>query len=163
MGEKRAVAAFPFIFCLAALSTGCPGSIDNIDDFLDGSVQVDGGNLDGGIADSGVDPCDSIVADVLSSPVSCASSICHDNDNPSAGLDLLSDDLIGRLTGEVSQNAACGGAQWINAAAPEESLLYTKLLGDNERPCGTRMPIGGALENAEIQCVLTWIENNVGE
>jgi len=159
MGKKRTFAAFPFILCTLA-AAGCPGSIDNLDDFLDGSVVMDSGLVqDAGVMDTGQpDPCDAVVANVLSNPASCALSSCHDNDAPSAGLDLISDNLLGRLTGTASPRAECNGALYIDADTPEDSLLYTILLPDP--PCSQMMPLIGTVEQADIQCVLTWIQNN---
>ena len=158
------LAALPFI-------AACPGSLDNIDLFLNdggGLIAVDAGPEDTGVEDAGnndgsvlVGQCDYVVADILSSNSGCATANCHSTNAPTLGVDLESADIIGRLSGQ-SASGPCADQQLVNPANPEQSLIYTILL--DVRPCArTRMPIGPALPAADVACVLTWLQENVSE
>lgn len=125
------------------LLAACPGSLENPERFLTGH------------------PCDYVVDEILSdtSNSGCARVGCHGVANPQQGLDLASDDLIGRLSDEKA-SAACVAQLWIDTSSPSRSLLYTKLT-DNP-PCGSRMPVGPALPAEDVACVLGWLEWQLG-
>ena len=171
MGNSRSAGAYmaPLItlilgFALVTVLSGCPGTLDNVDLFLnDGAVATssDAGAL--GNPDAvGPDPCDYVFADIISSNASCAAVGCHGGDTPSQDLDLVATtpaELINRLS-DLPASQACAGEVLIDTANPENSLLYTKLLADF--PCGiSRMPIGFPLPDSDTACVLSWIENNL--
>ncbi len=86
----------------------------------------------------------------------CGTGGCHAaGDNPAAGLDLVSADLVSRLS---KQETTCGMVPLIDTSSPADSFLLKKLR--EAPPCGERMPpIGASLTPAEIGCVLGWIEN----
>ena len=135
------------------LLAGCPGSLDNLDVFLsDGAIQA---GPDTGVVD---EDCDYVVDQILSNTESCAFSGCHGAASNSRNLDLETDDIIGRLSG-VAASASCPDEVIVDPVDPAQSLLYTKLTANP--PCGGRMPVGGALGDADIACVLTWIQANV--
>jgi hypothetical protein len=89
-------------------------------------------------------------------PMACAQAGCHGPDSPSAGLDLATEDLAGRLIGEVSDQGDCAGQPLLDPAAPEQSLLYSKL---TSRACGLRMPLGASdpVPDSHRACLLEWI------
>jgi hypothetical protein len=126
--------SLPLALLLAAALAGCPGSLDDPDRF---STQFG--------------TCPDIPAFFGKT---CAVATCHAAMNPSAGLDLASDDIAGRLTGKKASGSS---GLLIDPDAPSESVLYTKVT--DSPPSGGRMPLGGdPLDDKTVGCVLTWIE-----
>jgi hypothetical protein len=128
----------PFALALlfAAAVAGCPGSLDDPDRF---SAQFG--------------TCPDMPAFFGKT---CAVATCHAAKNPSAGLDLESDDIAGRLTGKMATGSS---GLLIDPSSPSESVLYTKVT--DSPPSGARMPLGGdPLDDAMVGCVLTWIESS---
>ncbi|RPJ44963.1 MAG: cytochrome c [Candidatus Latescibacterota bacterium] len=76
---------------------------------------------------------------------------CH---GENGGLSLSEAGSRANLVGVVS--AGYAPALRVAAGDPESSVLYRKLIGDEE--FGDRMPQGGALTEAEIAVVRAWIE-----
>jgi hypothetical protein len=132
MTRRSLFAALP----LAAALTGCPGSLEDPDRFaMQFGTCPDIPTLFG---------------------KTCATAGCHAATNPSSGLDLASDDIIGRLSGKKAQGST---GLLIDPSAPSESVLYTKLT--DAPPSGARMPLGGTpLDDKTAGCVLTWIETS---
>ncbi len=160
MGKTYFVAALRTVAAIALLPslTACPGTLDNIEQFLG-----DGGALpDAGTPDSGVDPCDYVVADILSSPQSCASAVCHDADTPSNQLNLAAPDIIGRLRDQTPVDPDCSDELLIDSANPENSLLFTILTDPPPCTVSTMPLIPPPLANEDIACILTWIRNGLG-
>ena len=97
---------------------------------------------------------------------SCAVVGCHDATDANlsgAGLDLTVDATIGsRLVGVTSPGdtdagSACGGNQepYLNASSsPATGLLIDKVASNV--PCGSRMPLGGALTSQQQSCLVAW-------
>jgi hypothetical protein len=81
----------------------------------------------------------------------CGLSGCHAQGSTP---DLGSAGVEARIVGKTS-SPTCGGAVLANPAAPEESLLYKKLL--DSPSCGSKMPIGATLSPLEIDCIKDWI------
>ena len=84
----------------------------------------------------------------------CGSSGCHGGPNAGTGLDLTSPMLAMRM-GTRKGPSQCSDKLMIDTENPEESALYLKVSGGD---CGSRMPLGGMLNAAEQECVLSWIE-----
>lgn len=126
----------PLLTTLFAIAlAGCPGSLEDPDRFAEQFGT-----------------CPDTPALIAKS---CASANCHAAENPSAGLDLASDDVIGRLSG---QKAAGSAGLLVDPSAPAESVLYTKVT--DAPPFGSRMPLGGnPLDDAQVDCILSWIES----
>ena len=83
----------------------------------------------------------------------CATSACHSAADKSQGLDLESPDLAARLVGVA---ATASGLLLIDPAAPQNSVVYTKLTATP--PYGSRMPLARtALDDATIACLLAWV------
>jgi len=154
----------------AGTAVGCAGEIpsDELDGLIEasgggGSDAGDGGALDGsvdvdmGVDDAGpVDPCPQF-ADVFNEFVvpTCASQFCHDSDNPSANLDMLSDGLAARLVDQPARDSSC---TLIDSADPSNSLMRTIL--EPGPPCSIRMPLTGmGLDAAQIACMEVWIDD----
>lgn len=124
----------PLLF--VSVLAGCPGSLEDPDRFNDQFGT-----------------CPDVPA-LLSK--TCATAGCHAADNPSTGLDLASDDLIGRLSGKKT---AGGAGLLIDPTTPADSVLYTKVTG--APPYGGRMPLGGSpLDDTQVECILSWIETS---
>jgi hypothetical protein len=117
----------------AAALAGCPGSLED-----PGRFAAQFGNCPD-------------VPELLAK--TCTDAGCHASTEPSAGLDLASPDVFGRLAGDAAEG---GAGRLIDPDQPDASLLYTKLL--SPPPFGSRMPIGGSLDDAETTCILAWIE-----
>ena len=81
---------------------------------------------------------------------------CHDADRPSAGLDLETPGLLGRLAGRGSVHMSCRDVPLVVPGHPEEGLLMPKLFG-TLIDCGDPMPPTGALAPGELQCIARWI------
>ena len=88
----------------------------------------------------------------------------HSGADPAEGLNLVGDDVYARLLEPSTQNP---DLPLITPGVPEESYLYLKLVGD-ESIVGNPMPYNpltgeGALPEAEIADILTWIANGAVE
>ncbi len=150
MRTDRIVLAL-FSLGLIAAAAGCPGSLDNKADFLDGGLTSSGTSASTG---SGVvDPCGDVPADILAT--SCGGNGCHGVKAPQNGLDLESPGVATRVVGVAAK--LCPGIL-AKPSDPANSVIYTKLLADNT--CGARMPLAKpALSQQEMDCVKTWIGN----
>jgi hypothetical protein len=89
---------------------------------------------------------------------------CHGGATPQAGLLLTGPDVYARLLQPSSQVA---GLNLIEPGVPEASYLYLKLINDDQI-MGNPMPYNpltgeGALGEAEIGDILTWIQNGAIE
>ncbi|MFO0552232.1 MAG: hypothetical protein U0271_27845 [Polyangiaceae bacterium] len=120
---------------LVALASACPGSLENKQQFIDGA-------------------CGDVKVQILGQR--CATANCHDSSAPAGGLDLTPDaDLASRIV-DVDGNGCPG--KIVDTSAPEDSLLYTRVLSTNK--CATRMPSSGdKLTSDEEACLLEWIES----
>ena len=121
---------------------GCPGSLDAPERFR---------------TDAGTSGCFDIPNDLFKGR--CGGAGCHIATNPAGSLDLVSDGVVGRLVGKPG-TTACPGLL-IDPNDAEASVLYTKL---TPQFCGpSQMPvIGEKLTDAELQCVLAWIQAQGG-
>lgn len=147
MSTKFALASTG-VLAIAALFgaiVGCPGSLDD-----EARFRTDGGN---------VTPTCTDAPAVVFIP-SCATSGCHNKaDAPSSGgLDLETPGIVGR-TKDVKAKGGAGNL--IDSAAPEKSVIYTKL--KSPAPFGARMPLGQPqLPQDKLDCVLAWIKKEAG-
>jgi hypothetical protein len=133
---------------LAALAwAGCAGTLTDPAAFMDEAG-------DSGTVNVGVDaPAAASCPDVPTTFVqSCGTSGCHDATTKAEGLDLWSPGVASRLVGVAASE---GVGLLIDPSAPSKSVVYTKLLP--APPFGARMPTGGKLDDATIQCVLAWV------
>ncbi len=121
---------------LLLFTAGCPGTL----------TEEEKKMLQGGVA------CPDDMVAFLGSK--CGAGPCHGNAAPGGGLDLVSAGVENRLI-SVPGSANCNGAILANPLDPANSLLHLKL--QNAPPCGSRMPFGTPLTDAEIQCVSDWI------
>jgi hypothetical protein len=143
-----------FAIGLVAVVGGCPGSLDNKADFLDGGLTSS--SASGSTGTGAVDPCGDVPADILAAQ--CGGNGCHGTKNPQNGLDLESPGVASRVVGVAAK--LCPGTL-AKPSDPEGSILYTKLLETNV--CNARMPLARpALSQKEIDCVKAWIGNQGG-
>lgn len=88
----------------------------------------------------------------------CAVPFCHSGSFLGGGLSLAEGTSYGQLVGvepSVSAAAAAGYLR-VDAGRPDTSFLLLKLVGPPPA-YGSRMPIGGALSEAQIELVRAWI------
>jgi hypothetical protein len=131
----------------ALVWAGCAGRLTDPAAFMDETG-------DSGAANVGVDaPAAASCPDVPTRFVqSCGTSGCHDATTKAEGLDLWSPGVASRLVGVAASE---GVGLLIDPSTPSKSVVYTKLLPTP--PFGARMPTGGSLDDAAIQCVLSWV------
>jgi hypothetical protein len=136
------LAAFCGLFSIFLLA-GCPGS-------LEPGVGVGLGGMGG--SGGGSNGCEV--------PILTNCGGCHIAGNGSAGLDLMSAGVGARLVGapsstNTSLGAMCMGKTLLVAGSnPAAGLFIDKIT--NMQDCGSAMPIGPALENAQLDCLKTW-------
>lgn len=166
--DRVPLLALPLL--LAALLAGCPGSLENKDEFLasgGGSASNGSGATNGAAGGSADDPvCDGIITE------RCARAGCHVADavTPDLSVDGREERLrdvpaIGISCGpDAAGSGGAGGASTpteyllVDTANPDQSLVYTKCL--EAPPCGNQMPnIGERLDDDELACLLTWVES----
>lgn len=91
----------------------------------------------------------SIRTEIFAKP--CVEAGCHGGAQPAAQLDLTRADLETAL---VNAPAVLCNGTLVVPGDPANSLLFQKL---NTPECGAKMPITGALSDAQILCVYQWI------
>jgi len=91
--------------------------------------------------------------------VRCADASCHGGGEGGAGkLDLSTrDNAYAALVDQMAAGPDCkdSGQTRVIPAEPEHSLLYLKLRASP--PCGSRMPLGGALGDEDLRKIKAWI------
>ena len=87
----------------------------------------------------------------------CGSSDCHDDERPSAGLDLVTPGVTDRVIGAPSVHEECPGAELVVPGVAQASFLMDKVLGQ-EGACGDPMPRDGDLTLDERRCLVRWIQ-----
>ena len=143
--ERRFILAALSMLSLIATS-GCPGTLRDKERFLvdatPGETAIDGADAGG---------CGDVVTRIFRPQ--CGSGVCHGAIAPQQGLDLVSASVATRVVGVAGRE--CAGTL-ADPAAPETSLLYTKLTA--QPPCGAQMPLAQLpLTSADIACVRAWI------
>ena len=127
----------------------CAGSLDNKDEFLDAGFTTSASS------GTGVDLCGDVEKTIL--VAKCNGAGCHGTMAPQKGLDLESPGVAARVVGVAAK--ACQGIL-ADPSSPATSLLYTKLLAEND--CESRMPLARPVLSAmETECVKTWIAKQV--
>jgi hypothetical protein len=142
-----AVALLAWLTC-----TACPGTLAYP---ADAFLQPD----DAGVttSEAGTGPAGSCPDIPTTFAHSCGVSGCHDSTTKAQGLDLSSPGVASRLVGVPASE---GAGFLIDATVPANSVVYTKLT--STPPFGARMPLTGPLDDATVQCVLTWVTAEVG-
>ena len=117
--------------------SGCPGSLSNPDDFIDGGVVEKDAEM--------------ILAE------SCGTSGCHDaTPQAQAGLDLISPNVESRIVDVNAVGLGCENSILVVAGDPDASYLLDKVL-DLPSICGLEMPLVGTLTPNEIAVLREWI------
>jgi hypothetical protein len=130
-------ALFAFEVCSVVVLAGCPGSLSNPEDFIDG----------GSVAKS----AEMILAD------SCGIPGCHDaTAQAQAGLDLLSPGVAGRVVDVNAVGLGCESDILVVAGDPDGSYLMDKVL-NAPGICGVEMPTVGVLTAEEEETLRQWI------
>lgn len=139
--------SFICLFLSGIALFGCAGTLEEPDRFGDAGAASQGSTQ----ADSAPAPsCPNVETDVIQKK--CALSGCHAAAGASAGLDLASPDVLGRL---ANKPASGGAGSLVVPGDPAKSVLYTKLTATP--PFGSRMPLGTPLDDATLACVHDWI------
>ncbi len=122
---------------LALVVAGCPASLSNPEDFIDGgTVEKE---------------AETILAE------SCGTTGCHDaSPQAAAGLDLISLNVESRVVGINAIGLGCESDILVVAGDPEGSYLLDKVL-DLPAICGLQMPLVGSLPADEIEILRQWI------
>ncbi|MGB1700856.1 MAG: MXAN_6577-like cysteine-rich protein, partial [Nannocystaceae bacterium] len=128
-----------------------------------GATESEGetdGTLDGGEDDVGVEECEPTLASIQTSifDARCSTEGCHGAESPAASLSLTPGNSLPQLV-EVA-STGCEGEIRVVPGQREGSLLYQKLLPSPV--CGERMPFGGELPAAHIECIGAWIDTLEG-
>ena len=143
--SSRAMRLSAWTFLLGAvLLGGCPGDLDNPECFPDQSAPR--------CTIPDFDPV-TYFAD------SCSGSACHGSDHPPDDVnvvDLVSDGVFERLTGQFASATACADIAVIDEGNWQNSFLIRKLRGQ-QGSCGDRMPYAGTLPEPELQCIGRWL------
>ncbi len=160
------------IAAIAAIA-GCAGNLEDPGRFADGGAGPGAASddaasaTDAALRDTGAaaTPDAAACGDVPQTVFlpSCTSAGCHNAQDKEQGLDLQSPNPASRLIGVPSSE---GQGLLIDPSSPAQSVLYTKLSANP--PFGGQMPPKGALDDATIACVLSWITevsqaNDAGE
>ena len=122
---------------LVLLIAGCPASLSNPEDFIDGgTVEKE---------------AETILAE------SCGTTGCHDaSPQAQAGLDLISPNVESRVVGVNAIGVGCESDILVVAGDPDGSYLLDKVL-DLPTICGLQMPLVGSLPADEIEILRQWI------
>ena len=133
---------------LGAVLVACPGTLEDPGRFgARGSSATPAPSLDSGAttAATGCPDTDLVLA------AQCANAGCHSAADRAGELDLASMGVAARVVGVPART----GGLLVNPDAPAESSLYRRL----QPTAAGRMPPGGdALDDATVQCFLTWME-----
>jgi len=150
---------------LIGFATGCSGVLADggpVDGVGGGDSSSAGGSVASGGSDAGSGggtgpgggaPCGTADARAVFLQ-SCAAGLCHDASAPAAELDLTVFDPGAAYSGVLGK--LCTDALLLDPGSPETSLLFTKV-SDAVPSCGDRMPIGGVLDGASLDCLASWI------
>lgn len=118
-----------------ALTTGCPGTLDNKEDFQSQIEPL-------------VDPCNGLITK------RCALSSCHNAE--SASVDLT---LEGREERTVNKPGVTCEGKYVDTANPEASLMYSKCAVEVPT-CGSPMPLAAdPLSDDELSCLLDYLRS----
>jgi hypothetical protein len=145
--------ATPIRLALLAFLLGgvaCPGTLSDLAAFEGAGVDA------GATADAAPTAACPDVPTVFVQ--SCGVAGCHDATTKAEALDLASPDVAARLVGVL---AVEGNGLLIDPTSPGASVVYTKLTATP--PFGGRMPTGTPLDDATIQCVLSWVTSEAGQ
>jgi len=130
-------ASFTFGMCSGLVFAGCPGSLSNPNDFIDGGTNPKSAEM--------------VLAD------SCGITGCHDATSLAAeGLDLVSPSVENRVVNVNAIGNGCESDILVVAGDPDGSYLFEKVL-NAPGVCGLQMPITGTLTPSEIETLREWI------
>lgn len=145
---------------LLSLLTGCPGTLDNADEFQRDAVAPDTTGQDTVEADTadaadGSEPScapETIMEDIFM-PV-CGNNVACHGDFSANGLNLTEPDVASRVFGVTS---TCNGRPLAVSGDPAASFLWEKLTSPSPE-CGVAMPVGITMTQEQLDCVSQWIE-----
>jgi hypothetical protein len=153
--RNRALVRLAVPVALVAAISGCAGTLEDPQRFLQAAVESDAGVAEEGQPSPASDGaaggnCPDIPGLFAQT---CTAASCHSSMTKSQGLDLQSPNLAMRLVGV---SATEGPGLLIDPSSPSQSILYEKL--SSPPPFGAQMPLGAApLDSATMACVLAWI------
>lgn len=129
-------ASIGFGLVSAFVVAGCPGSLSNPNDFIDG----------------GTIPKD---AETVFEE-SCATVGCHDDVTTASNLDLLSPGVEDRLVDINATGIGCESRVLVVAGDPDSSYLFDKIIG-TIGICDSRMPLLSILPDDDVEVIRDWI------
>ncbi len=115
-----------------------------------GGGSAGSGSGSAGSGSGGGDVCNAPV-EVFQPSCGALGSACH---GAGSGLGDFGDTEEAALA-LFDEASNCGGLPYFDSADPENSAVVVKL--SDSPPCGSPMPIGPALSQDEIDCVVDWI------
>lgn len=117
---------------------GCPGSLANPEDFIDGGATPKN--------------AETVLAE------SCGTSTCHDQPRPPQHeLDLLSPGVESRVVGVNAIGPGCESGVLVVAGDSDGSYLLDKVV-NTPGICGLQMPVVGLLSQSDIEILRDWID-----
>jgi len=133
----KGLASFALGVCSALALAGCPGSLSNPEDFIDGGLQQRD------------------AATILAE--TCGTAGCHDaSPQAQAGLDLVSANVESRVVDVNAVGIGCESDILVVAGDPDASYLLDKVLG-MPGICGLPMPFVGVIAESDVQVLRQWI------
>ncbi len=124
--------------------SGCPGKLDNLQQFIGGG--------EGGVPTCNI-PGASVELQLIRPR--CASGGCHNRADHAADLDLVSPGIAQRL---IDRPSSCMNKPLINGAMRDQSYLLEKL--GSSPGCGRQMPLGAPAFTAdELACARVWVNS----
>jgi hypothetical protein len=141
------------IGCALALYA-CAGKLDQPQRFSSIVKRLgQGGGQSAGAAGSSAAsaPLPACVSKIFSQ--TCGLAGCHAKG--SAQIDLVSTGVAARLVDVKSTSAMCKDKIYVSTSGGQ-NLLLDKL--STQPPCGARMPLGGMLGTADVQCLAAWVQ-----
>jgi hypothetical protein len=137
-------------------SIGCPGSLEDPERFRISPCDPSDPSM---TCTSTTPPPPPTTEDIAASIFlpRCALAGCHAPPNVQGDLELGGVDVESRLFAVTSSTAICNGRVLVVVGNADASLLFGKLAP--VPPCGSPMPLGSMLSDAERGSVRAWIES----
>jgi len=132
----KRLASFTFGVCSALALAGCPGTLSNPADFVDGGSTEKSAEM------------------ILEE--SCGIGGCHDDITKAQGLDLVTPPVEDSVVDQPATAVGCESETLVVAGDPNNSYLLHKIEAAFGI-CGTQMPQLGSLPESEVEILRQWI------
>lgn len=132
----KRLASLTLGLCSVGALAGCPGSLSNPEDFIDGGSTDKSAEM------------------ILEER--CGIGGCHDDITKAQFLDLLTPPVADSVVDQPATAMGCESRTLVVAGDPDNSYLYDKVIGAFGI-CGTQMPQIGSLPESEKEILRQWI------